>query len=320
MRVEEILQALGGDPVGFALFRRIRLALRQDLHPGKPGPQTPIFQGPNRRDEVNVGNLAVTASRGEAILPLPFDHKGIEKKLSPGLEAFAQRFERCDRIAAVIEHPEAKEGVERLFVMLDMLDAEKFVLDPAAEKAVEKSKLAVVERRGIETDQLRRLLALHPKEIVAVVAADVSDSFALEVEMGFEQVVFELTAPLAVDKERSQSEGPLAPGHQPPGDRFDLCTVAPLVVGIQMSRHRIAQLHTRHLRLGQRVDRLLQGGDVFPAQPATAFAAQGLQIHHSWTVALRITCFFRGLSPGPVGTLSILSTTFCPRITSPKMV
>lgn len=65
-----------------------------------------------------------------------------------------------------------------------MLDAQQFVDDGRLGKVVDKIELGLVEGRRVETDQLRRGVFEHPEKIVAVVAADIGNAFAVEIEVG----------------------------------------------------------------------------------------------------------------------------------------
>ena len=145
-------------PLAYALLIARCAHCRYHANVFEPSALKPADEGRLRGDKIHIFHFSITLLRTQYKLALTRDKKRIEEQLAAGVQRVFEQAQRRDWVCAVIEHAEAKEGVETR-KQRQMLDYKQMESQRGAQEMIQKQKLQIRPHRRVEPHNLARGVA-----------------------------------------------------------------------------------------------------------------------------------------------------------------
>ncbi|MNN34793.1 hypothetical protein D3C81_1486140 [compost metagenome] len=182
--VEEVAERLVAHPLGTALFFDAGDADIDAAHIAEAGTAQPALQGRYRGQIPDVAHLRITVFRHQHLLLVTFDHQRLQHQLAAFDQAVLEGQQVLYGGAAVIEHAHGKHGVETFQVGRQVFQGERQVPGRQLWQVLLYClELAEEQPVGIDPDHHVGTCAEHAPLVVAVAAADIEHTLALEVQV-----------------------------------------------------------------------------------------------------------------------------------------
>ncbi len=123
----------------------------------------------------------------------------------------------------MIENTETEYHIKALRKKIEMFYPEQFRLQAGlAGKSVEDFERIVMLDIRFETENKVRLLRIHPKHVIAIIAADISDDLSGEIRhLRDHSVPFFLASPFGINVDSKYGKRSLSPRHKSAEDLVD---------------------------------------------------------------------------------------------------